>query len=116
MTSLCHAWWKEVRGPDISAWSRQEALTGLLAEQGSAASSIKEEVLAFRHILDVNLGAAIHSRKDTGGEKTMSVGPIGDGMSWLLAGAGEPGGGGWVGCVFSTLTLQASGAAGSTAS
>lgn len=71
-------WWREVRGPDISARSRQETLTGLTAEQGSAASSVEEEVLAFRNILDVNLGTTIHSRKDTG-VKIMSAGPIATG-------------------------------------
>lgn len=83
---------REVRGPDISARSRQETLTGLTAEQGSATSCVEEEVFAFRHILDINLRATIHSRKDAGGKNIMSVRPIAAGClgCWREPGIHSP--------------------------
>lgn len=78
--------------------SRQISLACLTAEQGCAAPSIEEQVLAFGNILDVNLTAAVHSCEDA---------------LWLLAEECPPAGlgsGNW------RLTLRVSEAAGSTAS
>lgn len=44
--------------------SRQISLACLTAEQGCAAPSVEEQVLAFGNILDVNLSATVHSCED----------------------------------------------------
>lgn len=44
--------------------SRQKSLACLTAEQGCAAPSVEEQVLAFGNILDVNLTATVHSCED----------------------------------------------------
>lgn len=44
--------------------SEKVAFTGLAGKQGGAATSVEEQVLALCHILEVNLGATIHPRKD----------------------------------------------------
>lgn len=53
--------------------SEQIAFTGLTCEQGSTATGVEEEILALCHILEVNLGATIHFRKDA---EVMSVGAL----------------------------------------
>lgn len=56
---------REKRSVDlIHQGSGQVSFTRLTAQQGGAATGIEEKVLALRHILDVNLGAAIHLGKD----------------------------------------------------
>lgn len=63
--------------------SEQVAFTVLTGEQGGATTSVEEQILALRHILEINLGATIHSRKDAascqlvaliGGENVLGVG------------------------------------------
>lgn len=88
--------------------SGEIAFSGLTAQQGCAAASIEEQVLALRHILDINLVATIYFRKDAA---SWSAGPIETGMSWALAGAGKPEAGNR-----GSLTLRGSAAAGSIAS
>lgn len=44
--------------------SRQKPFACLTAEQGCAAPSVEEQVLAFGNILDVNLSATVHSCED----------------------------------------------------
>lgn len=70
--------------------SGQVAFTGLTAQQGCTATGIEEEVLALRHILDVNLGATVHLGKDA---TSWSAGPIATECLGALAGAGDGGGG-----------------------
>lgn len=80
--------------------SRQISLACLTAEQGRAAPSVEEEVLAFGNILDVNLIATVHSCEDALSLLAEQVSPAGLGSGvWH-----------W------PLTLLASEAAGSTAS
>lgn len=57
--------------------SRQISLACLTAEQGCAAPSVEEQVLAFGNILDVNLGATVHSCEDALSLLAEQVSPAG---------------------------------------
>lgn len=77
--------------------SGQISLACLTAEQGCAAPSIEEQVLAFGNILDVNLTATVYSCEDASSLLAEQVSPAGlEVWHW-------------------PLTLPASEAAGSTA-
>lgn len=68
--------------------SGQVALAGVAVEQGGAAASVEEQVLALCHILEVNLRATVDACKDAG--SCQLVAQRGR-MSWALAGGGSPG-------------------------